>query len=147
MAGVAAPAFGGNAWTAIDVAPPGIVLQGAWTCQRAVRFDDLLSIFTLHDGYHDFADEMLFDVVRDPHEQHDLAASMPQQVERARAVLRESMEAMLGAPPANDPMASVLAEGGPFHVRGKLGPYLERLRGTGRGALAGRLAARHPGEI
>jgi choline-sulfatase len=130
-----------------DSGRPYLVLsQGAWTCQRAVRFDDLLFISTLHDGYHDFPAELLFDVARDPHEQHDLATLRPADAARGRALLAEFMEANLGAAVAADPMQAVLAEGGPFHVRGKLGAYLERLRATGRAALAERIAASHPGE-
>jgi hypothetical protein len=42
---------------------------------------------------------------------------------------------------------TVLREGGPFHTRGRLPAYLERLRATDRSAHAERLAARHPDEI
>jgi choline-sulfatase len=41
----------------------------------------------------------------------------------------------------------VLREGGPFHTRGALPAYLKRLRETGRGHHAGRLAARHLLEV
>jgi choline-sulfatase len=37
----------------------------------------------------------------------------------------------------------VLLEGGPFHVRGELPGYLERLRATGRGELAAALTERY----
>ena len=41
--------------------------QGAWSCQRGVRWGDHLYLRTLHDGYHPhWAPDMLFDVVRDP---------------------------------------------------------------------------------
>jgi hypothetical protein len=36
-----------------------------------------------------------------------------------------------------------MAEGGPYHVRGKLESYLERLRQTERGALANQLAEKY----
>jgi hypothetical protein len=42
---------------------------------------------------------------------------------------------------------TVIAEGGPFHCRGELRAYLERLRATGRGDHADALAARHPREV
>ena len=42
-----------------------------------------------------------------------------------------------------DPLENVVREGGPFHVRGELPAYLERLRATGRGELARALAARY----
>jgi hypothetical protein len=41
-----------------------------------------------------------------------------------------------------DPMRTVLAEGGPFHVRGEKERYLARLRATARHDAAERLAAR-----
>ena len=42
-----------------------VLSQGAWSCQRGVRFGDHLYLRTWHDGYHGhWADEMLFDVAR-----------------------------------------------------------------------------------
>src|SRR4051812_17158556 len=35
-----------------------VISQGAWSCQRAVRFDDWLCIRSYHDGYHCFPDRM-----------------------------------------------------------------------------------------
>ena len=52
---------------------------------------------------------------------------------------------MRSATHAVDPLATVLAEGGPFHMRGELPAYLARLRETGRGALAERLARHRQG--
>lgn len=46
-----------------------------------------------------------------------------------------------------DPMMTVLREGGPYHTRGRLPRYLERLRATGRAHHAEWLAARHPDEV
>ena len=40
-----------------------------------------------------------------------------------------------------------MAEGGPFHCRGELPAYLDRLRATGRGAWADRLAERYLGAL
>jgi choline-sulfatase len=51
---------------------------------------------------------------------------------------------VLSSPTGIDPMLTVLKEGGPFHTRGKLAGYLERLHSTGRGHHADRLAKRHP---
>ena len=45
-----------------------------------------------------------------------------------------------------DPMMTVLREGGPFHTRGNLPRYLERLRLTGRETHAERLEKIHPDE-
>jgi choline-sulfatase len=43
-----------------------------------------------------------------------------------------------------DPMDTVLAEGGPFHIRGHLPAYLERLEQTGRSQWIDVLKDRHP---
>lgn len=124
---------------------PFLVLsQGAWTCQRAVRWDRYLCIRTYHDGYHGYDATMLFDLEADPHEQHNLAATHPKLVEHAEGLLGQwHAEAMSGASHP-DPMESVLAEGGPFHTRGKLEAYLQRLRETGRVKWAARLRETHP---
>ena len=42
-----------------------------------------------------------------------------------------------------DPLENVVQEGGPFHVRGELPAYLERLLATGRGELAEALAQKY----
>jgi arylsulfatase A-like enzyme len=125
-----------------------ILSQGAWTCQRAVRWQqdggEYLCIRSDHDGYHGFADHMLFDVAADPHEQVDLAGSRPELVDRAMAVLASwHGDMMRTSRHAIDPMWTVLREGGPVHVRGKLPGYVERLRATGRGDHADALLARH----
>ena len=52
--------------------------QCAHVCQRGVRFGPWMYVRTYHDGYHLFPDEMLFDVVGDAHEQHDLAPTRPE---------------------------------------------------------------------
>ena len=43
-----------------------------------------------------------------------------------------------------DPLENVVHEGGPFHVRGELPAYLQRLRATGRADQAALLAAKYP---
>lgn len=123
-----------------------VLTQGAWTCQRAVRLDDRLCIRTTHDGYHGFPETLLFDLARDPHEQHDLAAQEPETVHRALSLLDAWRTRVLDAGGAVDPLDTVMREGGPAHVRGKLPAYLERLRATGRASWAERLAATHPAE-
>jgi arylsulfatase A-like enzyme len=125
-----------------------ILSQGAWTCQRSVRFRDggreLLCIRTYHDGYHGYPETMLFDLTGDPHEQRDLAATEPALVERALAAIdRWHGEMMISSPLDGDPLWTVLREGGPKHVRGELPAYLERLRATGRGRWAELLERRH----
>jgi choline-sulfatase len=125
-----------------------VVSQGAWSCQRAVRFEDFICIRSYHDGYHGFADIMLFDLRNDPHEQHDLASSRPQIVARAMTMLEQwHAHMMRTATHPADPMWTVLREGGPFHTRGRLAAYLERLRATGRAGWADTLAARHSREL
>jgi choline-sulfatase len=124
-----------------------VISQGAWSCQRSVRFDDYLCMRSYHDGYHAFPDVMLFNVSEDPHEQRDLATENPEIVARAMSLLEEWYAAMMRtATHAQDPMWTVRREGGPFHTRGHLPAYLQRLRETGRGIWAERLAAAHPDE-
>ena len=121
-----------------------VLSQGAWTCQRAVRFDTYLCIFTYHDGFHDYPETMLFDVVADPHEQHNIAQARPEIVAIARKHLEDwHSEQMLGSPSAIDPLDEVIAEGGPFHVRGQLHEYLKHLEATCRGEAAQALRQRH----
>jgi hypothetical protein len=89
---------------------------------------------------------MLFDVVADPHEQHDLLDAEPAVAVRTRALLDQWVAAQLERTYARqDPIATVLAEGGPCHVRGHLPGYLERLAATGRQRWVGVLEARHGG--
>lgn len=131
-----------------DVGRDHLVLtQGAWTCQRAVRWDRYLAIHTRHDGYHLYPEVMLFDLIDDPHEQHDLASARPELVAHSTQLLRAFCDAALARGPARvDPLDTVLAEGGPAHVRGELTAYAARLRTTERGAHADALIAAHPEE-
>ncbi|HUN26767.1 MAG TPA: sulfatase [Steroidobacteraceae bacterium] len=128
-----------------DVGRDHLVLsQGAWTCQRGVRFDQWMLISTLHGGYHLFDDIMLFDLESDPHEQHNLAAQRPEIAGRGLVLLSQWESRMLPhAARGRDPLVHVMQEGGPFHVRGELPAYLERLRATGRASEAALLAARY----
>jgi arylsulfatase A-like enzyme len=122
-----------------------VLSQGAWTCQRSLRFDDYLYLQTLHDGFHELPDEMLFDVSADLHELHDLRDAQPDVVRQAASQLAQwRSEQLRDHPTGTDPMQTVLDEGGPWHVRGHLPRYLERLRATGRAAGAQRLARRYP---
>lgn len=125
-----------------------VITQGAWTCQRALRWDRWLAISTLHDGYHDYPPWMLFDLQNDPHEQHNLADDQPKLIEHAASKIEAwRIEAVRSNPQAKDPLLTVLAEGGPWHTRGRLAAYLQRLRATGREQLADRLATAHAGEL
>ena len=122
-----------------------VVSQGAWACQRGVRWGDHLYLRTWHDGFHGhWADEMLFDIAADPHEQHDLAPSERSLTTTGRDLLAAWTEAQLARSYSPlDPMDIVRDEGGPFHTRGHLPGYLERLRETGRSAWAEVLTERH----
>ena len=125
-----------------------VLSQMAWSCQRSVRWDQWLAIRSYHDGYHDFPDWMLFDVTADPHLQHNRAAERPDLVAAGALRLDRWMAEMLATGDhADDPMRIVMMEGGPFHTRGELPNYLERLRATGRSDCAERLAAAHPGDL
>jgi choline-sulfatase len=125
-----------------------VITQGAWTCQRGVRWDDYLAIRSFHDGYHGYAPWMLFDVARDPHEQHDLVAERPDLVHSAEQQLAQwHAEVMLRSTTGVDPLQTVIAEGGPSHTRGKLPAYLERLRATGRAQHADQLQHAHADEL
>lgn len=124
-----------------------VISQNAWACQRAVRFDDYLCLRTYHAGHKQYEPVMLFNLADDPHEQHNLAGDRPELVAQAMNLLADwQHELMLTSPHNVDPMMTVLREGGPFHSRGRLPAYLERLRATGRAHHAQTLAARHPDE-
>jgi len=108
--------------------------QGAWSCQRGVRFGDHLYLQTWHDGYHPhWNEEMLFDIAEDPHETTDLAAGEPALVAEAAGLLADWTEEQVArgiGGTTDDPMDIVLDEGGPLHVRGHLPAWSQRL---GRG--------------
>lgn len=129
-----------------------VTSQGAWAVQRGVRFNhagqEYLCLRTYHDGHKMLDPVMLFNLTSDPHEEHTLANSQPELVQKALAMLEDWYQHMLITSRHNvDPLMTVMREGGPFHTRGELPAYLERLRSTGRAHHAERLAARHPDEL
>jgi len=119
-----------------------VVSQNAWSCMRAVRWDDFLFIRPYHTGLKNYPARMLFDVARDGHELVNLADHDPKTAARGQALLDEWTAEML-AGGTEDPMQTVLREGGPYHTRGRLESYCRRLRETGRARHADFLAA-HP---
>jgi arylsulfatase A-like enzyme len=129
-----------------------VISQGAWSCQRGVRFDrddeKYLCISTYHDGHKEVDPVMLFNLTQDPYEKQNLCEERPDLVNNAMGMLGEWLNEMILTSHHNiDPMMTVLREGGPFHTRGKLPAYLEHLRATGRAHHAERLASLHPDEI
>ncbi len=128
-----------------DVGREELVLsQGAWACQRGVRYDDWLYLRTAHDAYHLWSDEMLFDLSNDPHQQVNLVREQPEALKCGRDKLDSwHAEMLVDAARGRDPHENVMAEGGPYHVRGKLPAYLERLRASDRSHLADQLAEKY----
>ena len=127
-----------------------VVSQCAHVCQRSVRFGDYLYIRTYHDGYHLTPDEELFDLRRDPHETCNLAPQNPELCWHGAWYLErwvtQQMQTMSGRY-CDDPLWRVIHEGGPFHCKGYLPEYCERLEQTGRGWVVPELKARHPREL
>lgn len=129
-----------------------VTSQGAWACQRGVRFaydgDDYLCLRTYHDGFKELEPMMLFNLNDDYHLQHDLAPQKPKVVDRAMSLLESWYTQQMTTSEYNvDPLMTVLREGGPFYTRGQLPRYMERLKATGRTHHAERLASIHPDEI
>ncbi|MDQ1913841.1 sulfatase [Paenibacillus sp. GD4] len=125
-----------------------VVSQCAHVAQRSVRFGDWIYIRTYHDGFHLFDEEMLFNLKEDPKEQNNVAAEYPQVCREAVYYLNQWHDAaMRKNTDAVDPLWTVIKEGGPFHARGYLKNYIERLEETGRGELVPELVRRHPNEF
>jgi arylsulfatase A-like enzyme len=133
-----------------------VTSQGAWACQRGVRWDDWLLLVSDDHGMKEALDNvMLFDLATDPHETTNLADDRPGVVETGRALLGRWLDDRLhetargengGDAEAEggtaDPLREVLREGGPFHTRGRAKPYANYLRSVGRADQAERLERR-----
>lgn len=127
-----------------------VLSQCCHVCQRSVRWSDWIYIRNYHDGFHLFPQEQLYHLADDPHEQHDLAESRPELCREGAWRLMNWHDAMMATMPRGrvaDPMRVVLDEGGPFHARGRLRPYVERLNATGRQGAVAELRRRHPREF
>ncbi len=110
-----------------------VVCQCAWSCQRSVRFGPWLVVRTYHTGMKDFPPVMVFNLEEDPHETHDLVEERPDIADRGLAILERWQADMMSRSTSRiDPLRTVMTEGGPFHTRGSLEQYCERLRETGR---------------
>lgn len=127
-----------------------ILSQCCHVCQRSVRWHDYLYIHTYHDGFHLFPKEQVYNVKDDPHEQYDLAFRRSDLCLEGTSRLKtwyEQMMATMTTGRSIDPMQTVLEEGGPYHTRGHLYKYTERLNATGRGGAVQDLMRRHPQEF
>ncbi|WP_175638595.1 sulfatase family protein [Metabacillus schmidteae] len=125
-----------------------VVSQCAHVCQRSVRFDDWLYVRTYHDGYHLFDKEMLFNLIEDPHEQHNIASERPDVCKDAVYYLNEWHDEMMATSSSDiDPMRTVMIEGGPYHAKGALKNYTKWLIESGRGYAVPELEKRHPKEF
>ncbi|MGG1515590.1 sulfatase [Paenibacillus oryzisoli] len=99
-----------------------VLSQCAHVCQRSVRFENWLYIRSYHDGHHGFPKEMLFDLENDPYEQKNLANEKREICMQAVYLLNEWHDEMMSTMEHdNDPLWTVMKEGGPLHAR----EYLE----------------------
>lgn len=122
-----------------------VLSQSAWCVQRSARWENYVYIRTFHDAWHDYPDDMLFDISKDPHEHNNLADAEPGLVEAGKQILRNWKGSMQERNPQQpDPMETTLAEGGSLHGReGLTENYAQRLRQTGRGVIADRLESKY----
>jgi arylsulfatase A-like enzyme len=123
-----------------------IISQCAHVCQRSVLFDDWIYLRTYHDGYHLYPREMLFNLKRDPYEQHDIAVAHPDVCREGAYRLMNWQDHMMETMPRpydNDPLWTVMQEGGPMHTWGALEDYCKRLERTGRAEGAARLRQKY----
>ncbi len=120
-----------------------VISQGAWSCQRSVRWDKWLLIRTYHTGMKAFPEYMLFDIDADPHETTNLAGQRSDVLGEGLRLMDQWLAKQMYRSQRGDPFWGVIAEGGPLHANIN-GPdwatYLERLRATGRSHHADALA-------
>ena len=112
-----------------------VLSQGAWSCQRSVRWDDWLMIRTYHTGLKNFPEYMLFNLKDDPHETTNLASTHRDVLNQGLQKLDAWLAAQMPKALRGDPFWGVIAEGGPLHANEKSQNwqnYLARLRATGR---------------
>lgn len=124
-----------------------VLSQCCHGAMRSVRFGSWIYIHTYHDFFHLYPLEMLFNLAVDPHEEHNRAAAHPEICTKGARLLLDWRDRMLRTVPGGiDPLWTVMNEGGPFHSRGHLRKYCERLQATGRSQHIPELQTRHPME-
>ncbi|MFC3418790.1 sulfatase [Salinicoccus hispanicus] len=125
-----------------------VISQCAHVAQRSVRFGDWLYMKTYHDGYHLFDDEMLFNLKDDPREENNVAEAHREVCMEGAYYLNQWRDTtMIKAGLDVDPLWTVMKEGGPFHAKGFLKNYGQRLIETGREEQFEKLKAKHPQEF
>jgi choline-sulfatase len=132
-----------------DGSPSGrdhlVLSHAAWTAQRSVRFDRWLCIRSYFDAYHGYPGVMLFDLVADPHEQHDQAEDHPEVIAHALSVMGEwGADALGRSARAIDPLWTVLHEGGTLARAGRH-RVVPRAAADNRPVGVGRLLRRRTG--
>ncbi|HYF49548.1 MAG TPA: sulfatase [Planctomycetota bacterium] len=113
-----------------------VLSQGAWSCQRSVRWGNYLLIRTYDTGVKNFPALMLFDLKKDPHETNNLAKELPQVVNEGLRIMDAFVGEQLAKSGHPDPLFEVIAEGAPLHGRESLQMVIEWCRATGREAHA-----------
>ena len=122
-----------------------VVSQMAHVCQRSAVFGDWLYMRTVHDGFHLFDSEMLFNLKDDPHEQRDVKAEHPELCAQGAKIILDWIDAEMARSRSDaDPMWTVMREGGPYHAHYDLAKYIARLRATGREDGAEALEKKYP---
>lgn len=136
-----------------------VASQGAWACQRGVRWDDWYLLRTYDDGMKEaLSDVMLFDLTSDPHQTTNLAEERPEIVSAGLSRLQRWLDERLqesatgrngGNPRApggvTDPMWNVIREGGPWHARTFVDDYVAHLEDVGRDELARMIESKYGG--
>lgn len=111
-----------------------VISQCAHGCQRSVLFGDYMYVRTYQDGFHLLPDELLYNIKKDPHQQHDLSKQLPDILhEGAYRLMHWHDDMMRTSDSQIDPMWTVFHEDGPIHASfRKLRPYLKWLHEQGR---------------
>ncbi|GAH32732.1 unnamed protein product, partial [marine sediment metagenome] len=113
-----------------------VISQNAWTCQRAVRFENWTLIRTYHPGLRNYPKIMLYDFEKDFHMTNDLVGKRPDIVGKGLQLLDEWHKQMMKTSPSpKDPMWTVIEEYGPFHTRERFYTYVKRAKRSDREEL------------